>query len=173
MDYQNKTISGSILFIGSIIYLLGTVLGEKFSIVTFYNITLYNASTALLGVLMLIGVYFIYSAFKSPIFSGLIAVAGIGTVGVGLLTYASTEYYIFAGLGYIFFGLSAIMSYRFEKAPLSFLSIILGVAALIAFGLWVGKVDLGSGMTVTPIVIDTLILLWLAGFSAHIIGDNT
>ena len=168
MDSKNKTLSGSILFVGSIVYLLGTVLGEKFG-----NMSLYNDSIVLLGIIVLISIYFIQNAFKSPIFSGLLAVAGIGTIGVGLLTYASTEYYVFAGLGYVFFGLSAIMSYRYEKAPLSFISILLGVATLLAFGLWVGNVDLGSGMKVTPIVVDTLVLLWLAGFSAHIIGEKT
>ena len=168
MDSKNKTLSGSILFVGSIVYLLGTVTGEKFG-----NMSLYNTSIVLLGIIVLISIYFIQNAFKSPIFSGLLAVAGIGTIGVGLLNYASTEYYVFAGLGYVFFGLSAIMSYRYEKAPLSYLSIILGAAAFIALGLWAGKVDLGSGMTVTPIIIDTLILLWLAGFSANIIGEKT
>jgi hypothetical protein len=122
---------------------------------------------------MLVSVYFIQKAFKSPIFSAMLTLAGIGTIGVGLLTYASTEYYVFAGLGYVFFAVSAIMSYRYEKAPLSYLSVILGVAALIALGLWAGNVDLGSGTKVTPIIVDTLVLLWLAGFAAHIIGEKS
>lgn len=167
MPYGNKTLSGSILFVGAIIYILGTIAGEKFA-----NVTLYNASVVLLGVLMLISVYFIQNAFKSIIFSASLALAGIGTIGIGLLTYASTEYYAFAGLGYVFFALSAIMSYKYEKAPLSYLSIILGAAALVTLGLWVGNVDLGSGMKVTPIIIDMIVLLWLSGFGAHIIGKK-
>jgi len=167
MDYGKKTLSGSILFVGSIIYLLGTITAEKFG-----NVTLYNASIVLLGILMLISVYFIQNAFKSPIFSGLLALAGIGTIGVGLLTYASTEYYAFAGIGYVFFGLSAIMSYKYEKAPLGYISVVLGAASLLALGLWAGNVDLGSGMKVTPIIIDMLVLLWLSGFGAHIIGEK-
>jgi len=167
MDYGNKTLSGSILFVGCIIYLLGTVTGEKFG-----NMTLYNAAVVVLGVLVLISIYFIQKAFKSIIFSGMLALVGISAVGIGLLTYASTEYYVFAGLGYVFSGLSAIMSYRYAKAPLSYLSVILGAASLAALGLWAGNVDLGSGMKVTPIIVDTLQLLWLAGFAAHIIGKE-
>ena len=167
MGYTNKTISGLLLFVGSAVYLLGTVVGEKFD-----NTMLFNAAVALLGVLMLVSVYFIQRAFKSIAFSAILALAGIGTIGVGLLTFGSTEYYVFADIGYIFFALAAIMSYKYEKAPLSYLSVILGVGSLLAFLLWVASVDLGSGMMVTPIIIDTLILLWLTGFGAHIINDK-
>ena len=167
MSYGNKTISGSILFVGAVVYILGTVAGEKFG-----NVTLYNASVVLLGLLMLLSVYFIQKAFKSIIFSALIALAGIGTIGVGLLTYASTEYYVLAGIGYIFFALSAIMSYKYEKAPLSYLSIILGVIALLSLGLWAGNIELGPGIKFTPIIIDMAMLLWLSGFGAHIIGEK-
>ncbi len=171
MGYENKTLAGSILFVASVLYLLGTIVGEKFG-----NMELYSAAIILLGVLMLVSVYFIQKGFNSIIFSGLLGLAAIGTLGVGALTYgsyASTEYYVFAGIGYVFFGLSAIMSYKFEKAPLSYLSVILGAASLLALGLWAGNVDLGSGMKVTPLIIDILILLWLAGFAAHIIGEKT
>ena len=167
MGLGNKTISGSLLFVAAVVYLLGTVIGEKFG-----NMTVYNAAILLLGLLMLVSVYFIQLAFKAPLFSGLIALAGIGTIGISVLTYASTEYYVFAGIGYIFFGLSAIMSYKYEKTPLSYLSILLGVGSLIALLLWAANVDLGSGMKVTPIIIDMLVLLWLTGFGAHIIGEN-
>lgn len=167
MGYGNKTLSGSILFVGSVIYILGTILGDKYG-----NITLYNASIVLLGILMIISVYFIQKAFESILFSLSLVLAGVGTIGVGLLTFASTEYYILAGMGYIFFAISAILSYKLEKAPLNYISVILGAVALLALGLWVGNVDLGGGIMVTPITIDMLVLLWLAGFGAHIIGEK-
>ena len=167
MSNENKTLAGSTLFVGSVIYILGTVLGDKYG-----NITLYNTSIVLLGVLMLVGAYFVQKAFKSMIFSLSLILAAVGTIGVGLLTYASTEYYVLAGLGYVFFAISAILSYRFEKTPLNYISVVLGAVALLALGLWAGNVDLGSGIMVTPITIDMLVLLWLAGFGAHIIGDK-
>ena len=167
MGYGNKTVSGSLLFVGAVVYLIGTVVGEKFG-----NMQLYNAAIVALGVLMLVSVYFVHMAFKSMLFSPLLAFAGIGTIGVGILTYASTEYYVFAGIGYVTFALAAIVSYKFEKSPLSYLSVILGVASLLALVLWAGNVDLGSGMKVTPIIMDMLLLLWLTGFGAHIIGED-
>jgi hypothetical protein len=44
---------------------------------------------------------------------------------------------------------------------------------LIALVLWLGNIDLGSGMMVTPIIADFPVLLWLIGFGAHIIGDSS
>jgi hypothetical protein len=38
--------------------------------------------------------------------------------------------------------------------------------------LWAANVDLGSGIKVTPIIMDMLLLLWLTGFGAHIIGQS-
>lgn len=167
MSNGNKTLAGSILFVGSVIYILGTILGEKYG-----SITLYNASIVLLGILMLVGAYFVQKAFKSIIFSLSLILAAVGTIGVALLTYASTEYYVLAGIGYVFFAISAIISYKYVKTPLNYVSVVLGVAALLALGLWAGNVDLGSGIMVTPITIDMIVLLWLAGFGAHIIGEK-
>jgi hypothetical protein len=167
MGYGNKTLSGLLLFVGAVIYLMGTIIGGKFG-----NIQLYNASIVALGILMLISVYFIHKAFKSMLLTPLIALAGIGTIGVGILTYASTEYYIFAGIGYVTFALAAIVSYKFEKSPLSYLSVILGISTVLALVLWAANVDLGSGIKVTPLIMDMLLLLWLTGFGAHIIGQS-
>jgi hypothetical protein len=171
MGYGNKTVSGSLLFVAAVVYLIGTVVGEKFG-----NMELYSAAIVALGVLMLVGVYFIHMAFKSMLFSALLGLAGIGTLGVGVLTYfsyATTEYYVFAAVGYVAFALASIASYKFEKNPLSYLSIFLGAAQLIALALWAGNIDLGGGMKVTPLIIDLLLLLWLTGFGAHIIGEST
>ena len=170
MGYGNKTISGSLLFVGAVLYLLGTVVGEKFG-----NMELYSAAIIALALFILVGVYFVHLAFKSMLFSALLGLAGIGTLGVGVLTYfsyATTEYYVFAGIGYVTFAFASIMSYKFEKKPLSYLSVILGFAQLIALALWAANIDLGGGMKVTPLIIDLLLLLWLTGFGAHIIGEK-
>ncbi len=81
MRYGNKTISGSLLFVAAIIYLVGTVIGDKFG-----NMTVYSAAIFSLGLLMLVSVYFIQLASKALLFSGLIALAGIGTIGISVLT---------------------------------------------------------------------------------------
>ena len=164
---KNKTITGSLLFVGGIIYVLGTVIGDKYG-----NTLLYDSSVFLLGLFMVIGAYFIQLAFKSGLFSILLAIAGIGTIGVGAFPQDSTIYFAFAGIGYIAFALCAILSYRYEKLPLSYLSIVLGAFSLIALILWVFEIELSPGVTVSPIIVDFPILLWLIGFGAHIIGNS-
>ena len=168
MAYGNKTIAGSFLFVGGVLYIFGANIGGKYG-----NDMIVNLSVVLLGLLMIASTYFIQRAFKSTLFSILIAIAGVGTVGVGLFPWGSEIYYVLAGIGYVFFGLSAIMSYKFEKSPLSYLSILLGVLAFIALVLWAFGIDLGSGVKVTPLAVDNLILPWLIGFGAHIIGDSS
>ena len=171
MNFGNKTLAGSVLFVGSVLYVLGTVVGEKFGKETL----IYNAPVLALGLLMIVSTYYLQKAFKSTLFSILIAMAGVSTLGIGLVGYTmfdSTIYYAFAAIGYVFFGLSAIMSYKFEKAPLSYFSVALGVIAFVALLLWPTGIELVAGIKATPIIVDFAVLLWLIGFSAHIIGDS-
>lgn len=164
---KNKTFAGSLLFIGGILYVLGTVIGDKYG-----NTLIYNTSVFLLGLFMIAGAYFIQQAFKSGLFSILLVIAGIGTLGVGVLPQDSTIYFAFAAIGYVAFALSAVMSYKYEKPPLSYLSVVLAVFSLIALILWAADIELGSGIKVTPILVDFPVLLWLVGFGAHIIGKS-
>ena len=124
---DNKIIAGSLLFLGGIIYILGTVIGDKYG-----NTMVYNAAVLLLGILMIIGAYFIQLTYKSVPFTILIALAGIGTAGVGLLEKDSMIYFAFALIGYITFALSALYSYKYENSPLGVLSIILDLFTLAA-----------------------------------------
>lgn len=162
---NNKKIAGLLLNIGGILYILGTVIGDKYG-----NTMIYNLSVLLLGIFMVIGAYFIQLTFKFEVFSILLAIAGIGTAALGLVAQDSMIYFVFAGIGYISFAFSAILSYRFEKSPLGYISIALGLFTLLALVLWVSGLELSPGITITPIIADFPILLWLISFGAHIIG---
>jgi uncharacterized membrane protein len=166
MTLGNKTIAGSLLFVGGVVYIFGFGLGSHFG-----NVQLENASIVLLGLLMVASAYFVQKGFNSVIFSILIAVAGIGTIGIGVTTFNMDVYLLFAYIGYIFFGLSAIMAYKFVKSPFSYLSVLLGASSLILLGLWVSGIDIG-GATVSPGLIDNVIMPWLIGFGAYIMGAS-
>jgi hypothetical protein len=169
MTFANKTVAGTLLFVGGVIYVFGVGIGIHYS-----NTTVLNASEVLVGLLIIAGAIFIQKALKSMPFTILLILAGIGAFYI-LLPLNSNEYYALAYMGYIFFGLAAIMSYKFEKSPLSYISVLLGILALIMFALWVSGINLGSGVKIAPSVVDDLIVPWLLGFGAHIIGnsDNT
>jgi len=164
---KNKTIAGTLLFLGGILYVLGTVIGDKYG-----NTMVYNAAVLLLGILMIAGAYFTQLTFKSGIFTILLILAGIGTAGVGLLEKDSTIYFAFAVIGYVAFALSAIFSYKYEKSPLGHFSVVLGLFTLIALVLWFSGMELSPGITITPIIADFPVLLWLIGFGAHILGES-
>jgi uncharacterized membrane protein len=167
MNFGNKTIAGSLLFVGGVVYIFGFGAGAHYG-----NVQVENASIVVLGLLMVASAYFVQKGFKSIIFSILIALAGIGTIGIGVATWSVDVYNLFAAVGYIFFGLSAIMSYKFAKSPFSYISIALGALALIMLGLWASGVDLGGGIIISPISVDNLVMPWLLGFGAHIIGAS-
>jgi len=166
MSLGNKDISGLLFFVGPVIYFMGDIIKTRFAIGISHNLGM-----SLLGVFMIVGAYFLYRAVNSKIFSISLVLAGVGSLGVGVygyLDFLSTIYYVFAGLAYLFFILSAIMAYKYEKSPFSYVSVILGLTSLIALILWVGQVDL----RVTPIFVDFPILLWLTGFGAHLIAEE-
>ena len=165
---NNRKIAGLLLSVGGILYVLGTVIGDKYG-----NTTIFNLFVLLLGVFMVIGSYFVQLTFKFEIFSILLAIAGIGTAALGLLTQDSMIYFMFAGIAYVSFALSAFISYKYEESPLGYISIALGLFTLIALILWVSGLELSPGITVTPIIADFPILLWLISFGAHIIGPST
>jgi uncharacterized membrane protein len=166
MTLGNKTIAGSLLLVGGVAYIFGFGVGSHYS-----NLQVENASIVVLGLLMVASAYFVQKGFKSAIFSILIALAGIGTIGIGVATFNMDVYLLFAYIGYTFFGLSAIMAYKFVKSPFSYLSVLLGALSLILLGLWVSGIDIG-GATVSPGLIDNVIMPWLIGFGAYIMGAS-
>ena len=163
MNYGNRTLAGTLLFLGSVVYVLGTISGERL----FESMNVYNLSVVLLGIFMIAGAYFLQRAFKSVVFSLLVAIAGVCALGVGLLVGNPSIYHPVAAVGYITFGLSAIVSYKFAKAPFSYFCVALGAISLIFFAVWAY-----SGATTTSLTTDFSQLLWLAGFAAHIIAEK-
>ena len=163
MTYGNKNLAGSLLFLGGVVYILGTVSGERL----FESIGVYNLSVVLLGVFLLAGAFFLQRAFKSVVLSLLVAIAGICAFGVGLLVGNQSLYYPFAAVGYITLGLSAIASFKFGKSPFSYFSAALGALSLIFFAVWAY-----SGATTTSLLTDFSQILWMNGFGAHIMSEK-
>lgn len=177
MDRRDGTLAGSLLFIAGIINILGIAAGRSFE-----NGFIWNLSVFLLGLLMITSVYFIQKTLNSKVFSILLTMAGIGTIGAalfcgcyGLLLSVIRDkpllYYPFAILGYFTFGLCAILSYKFTKPPFSYFCIILGVASLVAFAAWISTFKISYSGTTTPsILVDYSQSLWLVGFATYLVA---
>jgi len=132
---------------------------------------IFRPSIFLLGVLGIASTYLIQRVFKSRIFSVCLILTSIGLIGGILFTEDSPVVHTIFSLVLIASGgISAIVSYKFEKPPLSYVSVVLGVVALSALALLVSGIYLGLGtggmerMSLYPV------LLWLIGFGAHLTG---
>ena len=136
---------------------------------------IFTTSTIILGILLLAGAYFVQKSFVWKPATSLIALTGIGTLGIGFFPETTGEaHVIFSFITFLFAGLSALVTFRLQKPPLSYLSVVLGGVTLVAVFLIAGSINLGLGaggmerMAVYPV------LLWFIGFGAHMMGleDN-
>jgi len=183
--YNDSKIAGLFLAIGSVLCVLGIITAEAlypgYSTSENYisdlgvgpSALIFNSSVFLLGVLTVCGVYFIQKAFSLKLFSILAAIAGIGAMGVGLYPEdAGMIHVAFSLITFLFAGITAMTSYKLEKPPLSCLSIMLGAMSLVALVLFSSGIYLGLGKGGMERMIAYPALLWMLGFSGHLMSDN-
>jgi hypothetical membrane protein len=132
---------------------------------------LFDASIALLGLLIIIGAYFLHRAYQWMPATVMVAIAGIGALGVGLFPETTGIWHsLFSLIVFLFAGLTALVTARFQRKPMFYFSIILGLATLAALFLYIGGeyVGLGAGgmerMVVYPV------LVWSIGFGGHLMA---
>ena len=187
MKHYEGKIAGSLLFVGGVQFVLGIILAEALypgyntSIQTISSLgvgpsaIIFNSSVFLIGVLGLAGTYFVHRAFNFSLFTLLLGITFIGAIGVGLFTEATstfTLHSIFAVIAFVFGGISAIVSYRLQKQPLSILSVILGVFSLLAMGLLASGNYLGLGLGGIERMVAYPIILWAVGFGGYLIAQD-
>jgi hypothetical membrane protein len=186
MKYDDRKIAGSLLFIGAVLCVLGIIVAEAlypdYSTSENYisdlgvgpSSLIFNSSLFLLGVLTVGGAYFIQRAFDFRLFSIFAAITGIGAMGVGLFPEdAGVVHVVFSFITFLFAGLSAIMSYKLQKQPFSYFSVILGVVVLLALVLFASGTFLGLGKGGMERMIAYPALLWAIGFGGHLISYSS
>jgi len=185
MTYDSRKIAGLLLVVGGVLCVLGMIVAEAlypgYSASENYisdlgvgpSALIFNSSVFLLGVLAVCAAYFMQKAFNFKLFSILTAITGIGAMGVGLFTEdAGVIHAVFSLITFLFAGISAIVSYKLEKRPLSYLSVVLGGVSLVALVLFASGFYLGLGKGGMERMIAYPALLWTIGFGGHIIGDS-
>lgn len=183
MECRNRKIAGALLFIGSVLFVLGMIIAEAqypdYSTSENYisdlgvgpSSLIFNSSVFLLGVLVVGGAYFIQRAFNSKLFSILTAITGIGAMGVGLFPEdAGVIHVIFSLITFLFAGLSAILSYKLQNPPFSYFSVVLGALSLSALALFASGTYLSLGKGGMERMIAYPAVLWAIGFGGHLIG---
>lgn len=195
-SYATK--AGVVLFIGGVQFAIGMVLAEIYfpgynvstnhisdlgaycpatGPCTVYQPTsdIFTTSVLVLGILVLAGAYFIQKSFAWKPATSLIALTGIGALGVGLFPETTGNIHLlFSFVAFLFAGLSAIVTFWLQKPPLSYFSVILGAVSLVAVFLFGGNIYLGLGAGGMERMIVYPVLLWFIGFGGHLMGleDN-
>ena len=135
--------------------------------------TIFNSSVIILGVLMIVGAYFMKRAFSSRLLSALIVLTGVGAIGVGVFPETTgVTHHIFSLIAFVFAGLSAVASYRLEKPPLSYFSALLGVMTLGALVLYIFDIFLGLGPGGMERMIVYPSLAWAISFGGYLVGAS-
>ncbi|MCW4002136.1 MAG: DUF998 domain-containing protein [Candidatus Bathyarchaeota archaeon] len=186
MKYGDRKVAGALLLIAGVQCVLGMIIAEAFypGYSTSENYIsdlgvgpsslIFNSSVFLLGVLAFGSAYFLQRASNFRLLAILAALAGIGAMGVGLFTEDAGEIHgIFSLITFLFGGLSAILSYRLQKPPLSYLSVILGVFSLLSLVLFGSGVYLGLGKGGMERMIAYPALLWAVGFGGYLISCSS
>ena len=132
---------------------------------------LFDISIALLGVLILVGAYYLNRAYHWKPATVMIALAGVGALGVGLFPVNSVIWHsLFSLVVILFAGLTAVVTARFQKKPMSYFSVILGIVTLAALLLYMGGEYLGLGAGGMERMIVYPVLAWSLGFGGHLMA---
>jgi hypothetical membrane protein len=131
----------------------------------------FNTSIFLLGLLTLIGTYFLYRAYNLKVITILLTIAAVAAMGVGIFTENSEPMHMIASFSvFLFSGLSAIISYRLVKHPFNIIVILLGLMSLSAVFLFIGNIYFGLGVGGMERMIVYPILIWMIGFGSFLMA---
>lgn len=201
MAYSREKVAGIFFFVAATQFVLGLTVAEAlhpgFSMSANYisdlgigsSSIIFNSSVFLLGLLILVGTYFLRHLSNFQAVSILLLLMAIGAIGVGVFTKDfRSAHGVMASMTFFFSGLSAMSSFKVLKKPLSLMSLILGVMTLGALALFsLGMIT--SGSLTSDIAYDSNfyiglgpggmehmivypVLMWLAGFSWHLVTQR-
>ena len=132
---------------------------------------IFNSSIVLLGLLIIIGALYLQRGFHDKPATVMIALAGLGAMGVGLFPETTGIWHsIFSLIVFLFAGLAALVTARLQKKPMFYFSIILGLFTLGALVLYIGGEYLGLGAGGMERMVVYPVLVWSVGFGGHMMA---
>jgi hypothetical membrane protein len=138
----------------------------------------FNASEIVFGILIAVSAYFFFRAYAYRPASAIIAITGIALICVGIFNESFSPWHsLFSLVTFIFAGLSALVTFRFQKSPLSYISALLGIVSLISLILFIpGEGAFGSSIGIGPGGLERMIvypvLIWSVSFGGHLMGQE-
>jgi hypothetical membrane protein len=190
---QARVVAGVLFFLLSVQFLTALMIGE--SVAPGYSLrdnaisdlgviketaALFTATMVIAGLLNIIGGYLFYQSHGRKGTLALFVLAGIGTIGAGLISldHPSGFHGLFALVAFLFFNSEAIATARLTTGPLRVISVIAGLIGLVFLVVMFlsdsGAVDLfgliGHGGTERMIVYPPL--LWLAALGGYLMATR-
>lgn len=139
---------------------LGAMCRANFCIVVQPSSTIFNSSVITLGVFLCIASYFILRGARARVLSTLIAVAGVGAIGVGVFPEsAGLIHAVFALITFLFGGLALISSHKILSGFVRVVVPIMGFVSLVLLIFFALRIDLGLGVGGVEMLIVFLELL--------------
>ncbi len=185
MAYHRKKTAGLLLMVGGVQWVLATIVAEarypNYSVANNYisdlgvergSALIFNASTLLLGVLIIAAAYSLGREFGNRLFITSLALSGVGPLGVGIFNENHIVLHsVFALTAFVFGAISAIAASKFVKKPIGYMAMALGAISLLALLLFVARIQLGIGMGGMERIIAYPTLLWQIGFGGYLLAD--
>ena len=194
-DYSK--IAGTLLLVGGAQFVIALIIAEaiypNYSVSANYisdlgvwgkpSAAIFNPSIILFGSTVLASSHFIKKQFKLGKIAYLLALAGAGSLGVGvfpentfLVNGIPVIHSISALVAFVIGGVSAVVAYKYTKPPFKVISVILGAATLTATVLFVttrdyGYLGLGVGGMERMMAYPTL--LWIIGLGGYLLGASS
>ncbi len=196
MPFVDSKISGTLLLVGGIQFGIALIIAEAiypgYSVSANYisdlgvwsksSAVVFNPSIMVLGLTVLASSYFVNRQFKSRGIAGLFALAGAGSLGVGIFpenTFVINGIPIIHSLSALVAlvggGIAAVSLYKIMKSPFRYLSVIVGITTLTATVLFIttrdsGYLGLGVGGMERMMAYPTL--LGIIGFGGFLLGKS-
>ena len=186
MRLEDRQWAGLFLFAGTTQFTIGMILAESvdpsYSVSTNFisdlgvraGAAIFNSSVFLLGVTIVATSWFAFRAFKDRILMVTFLLTGIGAIGVGVFTENAPYglHTIVSFITFLFAAITAIVAFRVLRPPLSYVSVLLGAASLVALGLYVSREYAGLGGGGMERMIAYPVLTWGIGFGGSLLGTS-
>jgi hypothetical membrane protein len=197
MAISNAAKAGAVIFVGAVQFGFGMLLAEIYypgynvstnaisdlgatctssgsCVIQQPSATIFDASIILLGLLVLLGAYFLQRAYHWKPASAMIVLMGIGALGVGIFPESAglTIHHLFSVVAFLFAGLSALVLARYQRKPMLYFSFVLGLMTLGALFLYLGSEYAGLGAGGMERMIVYPVLLWAIGFGGHLMAAD-
>lgn len=130
---------------------------------------IFNGSLIVLGLLILLGSFFMAKGkLWRPIVIS-VALAGAGTFGVGVFPEtAGSIHGVVSLVAFLLTAIAAVLSFKVVKSPLRFVFVALGVMSMAALVLFLSQNYLGLGLGGMERMVLYPDLLWYFGFSGQL-----